>query len=202
MSRVSSIPASSLSAMIWGGRGWHVIRRAERYTAAVAWMGSSAEGRIVAKEKRKKVGASTNFFSAVLTARREGCVPTKCQPGRRGRRPVTRLCALPKPPRKPLVAVRWRFILGHNDTQNNKIVKKKNIVRNSREQPNSGARRLMRRKATCALGNRPRVVCVAGGDSTAASSVRLPHCPLSCRASHSPAGHVVETRGAGKFQNP
>ena len=32
------IPASSLSAMIWGGRGWHVILRAVRYTAAVAWM--------------------------------------------------------------------------------------------------------------------------------------------------------------------
>ena len=40
MSRLSSIPASSLSAMIWGGRGWHVILRAERYTAAavVVWI--------------------------------------------------------------------------------------------------------------------------------------------------------------------
>ena len=44
MSRVGSIPASSLSGMIWGGRGWHVILRAGRYTAA--------EGAIVAKKKK------------------------------------------------------------------------------------------------------------------------------------------------------
>ena len=48
------IPASSLSAMIWGGRGWHVILRAERYTAAVAWMAYSAEYRIVAKKKKSR----------------------------------------------------------------------------------------------------------------------------------------------------
>ena len=58
MSRVSSIPASSTSAMLWGGRGWHVILRAERYTAAaVAWM---AEGRIVVKKKEENVDASTH----------------------------------------------------------------------------------------------------------------------------------------------
>ena len=79
--------------------------RAERYTADVAWMVSSAEGRIVAKNERKKVDASTHFFSPVWTARREGCVPKKCQPGGKGRRPVTLPCALPKPSRKPLVAV-------------------------------------------------------------------------------------------------
>ena len=56
------IPASSLSAMTWGGRGWHVILRAERYTAAVAWMAYSAECRIVAKKKKV---ASTHFSSAV-----------------------------------------------------------------------------------------------------------------------------------------
>ena len=70
MSRASSIPASSLSAMIWGGgRGWHVILRVERYTAAVVvWIAAYTEGRIVAKKRKKQ-----------------------CQPGGRGRRPVTRL---------------------------------------------------------------------------------------------------------------
>ena len=38
MSRVSSIPASILCAMIWGGRGWHVILRAEYYTLPVVWI--------------------------------------------------------------------------------------------------------------------------------------------------------------------
>ena len=76
----------------------------------------------------------------------------------------------------------------HNDTQKKKSYRenKNNIVRNeSREKTNSEARRLMRRKAACALGNRglwtaqtrpkrPRVVCVVGGDSSKQCSVAAP----------------------------
>ena len=75
---------------------------------------------------------------------------------------------------------RWRLILAHDDT--------------------------------CALGNRrlwnaqtrpkrPRVVRVVGGDSSKKRLVApLSDSPMSCRASHSPARHVVETRGRGTFR--
>ena len=75
MSRASSIPASSLSAMIWGGRGWHVILRAGRYTlllySSLDCSIHSQEGRIVAK-KRKKSRRITLLYLAPF-----------CQPGGR-----------------------------------------------------------------------------------------------------------------------
>ena len=105
MSRASSIPASSLSAMLWGGRGWHVILFALSATLLLlcspgCGIPYSAEERRWNRGKKNKKKKSTLRHNSLAQfcepGGRDGCVPTKCQPGERGRLPViTRLCALP-----------------------------------------------------------------------------------------------------------
>ena len=103
--RTTQYLADSLSAMPWGGRGWHVLLRAEYYRCSLDFQHTST-GNILVR-KRGKVDASTLHSCSFYNPGR-GCVPSKCKPGAWGRRLRTRLCCAGKSFTKTNCCGCWR----------------------------------------------------------------------------------------------